>query len=73
MTALSFVLGVMPLVVSSGAGAASRISVGMTVFGGMLAATVFGVVFIPVLYVVFQSLREWVKTRGAKPEPAKAP
>ena len=73
MTALSFVLGVMPLVVSSGAGAASRISVGMTVFGGMLAATVFGVVFIPVLYVVFQSLREWVKARGAKPEPAKAP
>ena len=73
MTALSFVLGVMPLVASSGAGAASRISVGMTVFGGMLAATVFGVVFIPVLYVVFQSLREWVKARGAKPEPAKAP
>jgi hydrophobe/amphiphile efflux-1 (HAE1) family protein len=61
MTALSFVLGVIPLVVASGAGAASRVSVGITVFGGMAVATVFGVVFIPVLYVMFQSLREWVK------------
>ena len=40
----------------------------MTVFGGMLAATIFGVVFIPVLYVVFQSFREWVK--GEKPKTA---
>ena len=62
MTALSFILGVAPLVLASGAGAASRVSVGMTVFGGMLAATVLGVVFIPVLYVVFQGLRERVKS-----------
>ena len=60
MTALSFILGVAPLVLATGAGAASRVSVGMTVFGGMLAATVLGVIFIPVLYVVFQRLREMV-------------
>jgi HAE1 family hydrophobic/amphiphilic exporter-1 len=61
MTAFSFVLGVFPLVVASGAGSAARVSVGVTVFGGMIAATIFGIIFIPVLYVVFQSLREWVK------------
>jgi HAE1 family hydrophobic/amphiphilic exporter-1 len=72
MTALSFVLGVAPLVLASGAGAASRVSVGITVFGGMLAATVFGVVFIPVLYVVFQNLREWVKQPKAKAVKGKA-
>lgn len=66
MTAFSFILGVLPLVLATGAGAASRISVGMTVFGGMLAATVLGVVFIPVLYVVFQRMREWSKRRAEK-------
>ena len=60
MTALSFILGVLPLVLASGAGAASRVSVGLTVFGGMLAATVLGVAFIPSLYVMFQRLRERV-------------
>ncbi len=59
MTALSFVLGVLPLVIATGAGAASRVSVGMTVFGGMAMATVVGVAMIPPLYVMFQSLREW--------------
>ncbi len=70
MTALSFILGVAPLVLATGAGAASRVSVGITVFGGMLAATVFGVVFIPVLYVAFQRLREWVKTDKKAKAPA---
>ncbi|MEE9588526.1 MAG: multidrug efflux RND transporter permease subunit [Hyphomicrobiaceae bacterium] len=74
MTALSFILGVLPLVMAEGAGAASRVSVGMTVFGGMLAATVLGVIFIPVLYVFFQSLREWVKgsiePKASQDEPA---
>lgn len=59
MTALSFILGVLPLVFASGAGAASRVSVGMTVFGGMAAATILGVAMIPSLYVMFQSFREW--------------
>jgi hydrophobe/amphiphile efflux-1 (HAE1) family protein len=67
MTALSFILGVLPLVVASGAGAASRISVGMTVFGGMAAATVLGVAMIPSLYVMFQTAREWA---GNKAQPA---
>ncbi len=52
MTAFSFILGVIPLLIASGAGAASRQSLGTAVFGGMLVATVAGVFFIPVLYVV---------------------
>ena len=59
MTALSFVLGVMPLLFASGAGAASRVSVGYVVFFGMLAATVIGMLFVPVLYVAIQNVREW--------------
>ena len=51
MTALSFILGVSPLIVASGAGAASRVSVGFVVFGGMIAATFIGIFFIPPLYV----------------------
>lgn len=58
MTAFSFILGVIPLVIASGAGANSRRSLGTAVFGGMLAATVLGVFLIPVLYVVIQSMSE---------------
>ncbi len=58
MTALSFILGVLPLVFATGAGAASRVSVGFVVVAGMIAATFIGVFFIPVLYVIFQSIRE---------------
>ncbi|NRB34551.1 MAG: efflux RND transporter permease subunit [Rhodobacteraceae bacterium] len=61
MTALSFLLGVVPLLVASGAGAASQNAIGVAVFGGMLAATVLGVVLVPVLYVLLQTLREWLK------------
>lgn len=66
MTALSFILGVLPLVFSSGAGAASRISIGFVVLAGMVAATVIGLVFIPSLYVMMQRLRERVK--GTQPK-----
>ena len=73
MTALSFILGVLPLVLATGAGAAARVSVGLTVFGGMAMATVLGVVFVPFLYVQFQRLREWVKgSKAAEPGPASA-
>ncbi len=58
MTALSFILGVMPLLFASGAGAASRISVGSVVFWGMVSATFIGLLFVPVLYVVFQRMSE---------------
>lgn len=66
MTAFSFILGVLPLVTASGAGAASRISIGFVVLGGMLLATVVGIFFIPALFVAMQSLREKVKG-GPKP------
>ena len=61
MTALSFLLGVVPLLAASGAGAASQRAIGVAVFSGMLAATLIGVILIPVLYVVMQILRERVK------------
>ena len=61
MTALSFILGVLPLIFATGAGAASRLVVGFVVIGGMLAATFIGIFFIPPLYVAFQSLRERLK------------
>lgn len=59
MTALSFILGVMPLVFASGAGAASRQIIGITVSYGMLAATVFGTLMIPVFYYLLQRMREY--------------
>ena len=60
MTAFSFILGVMPLVVATGAGANSRVSLGTAVFGGMLVGTFAGVFVIPLLYFVVQSLSEKV-------------
>jgi multidrug efflux pump len=62
MTSLSFMLGVMPLVISRGAGAASRNAIGTGVFGGMLAATVLGVFFVPVFVMFVQAL----VARGAR-------
>jgi len=56
MTSLAFILGVVPLMLARGAGAAGRVSVGTTVFGGMLAATTLNLIFIPVLYVVVRSI-----------------
>ena len=67
MTSFAFILGLLPLVIATGPGAASRRAVGTPVFYGMLAAAVVGVFVIPMLYVVFQWLRE--KT-GWKPAPA---
>jgi HAE1 family hydrophobic/amphiphilic exporter-1 len=58
MTAFAFILGVVPLMVATGAGAASRQSIGTTVFGGMLAATILTLAFVPVFYVVIERLRE---------------
>ena len=58
MTAFAFILGVTPLLFASGAGANSRHSIGTTVFGGMIAATFLSLVFVPIFYVVIQSMRE---------------
>jgi multidrug efflux pump subunit AcrB len=61
MTSFAFILGLYPLVVASGASEISRRAVGTPVFWGMLAASTVGIFMIPVLYVVFQAVRERVK------------
>ncbi|MGA8180991.1 MAG: multidrug efflux RND transporter permease subunit [Desulfobacterales bacterium] len=58
MTAFTFILGVAPLVIATGAGASSRRAIGTTVFCGMLAATLLGIFLIPALYYAFQTGRE---------------
>jgi HAE1 family hydrophobic/amphiphilic exporter-1/multidrug efflux pump len=55
MTAFAFILGVLPLVMAHGAGAAARVSIGIAVFAGMLLASTVGLFFIPMLYVAIQS------------------
>ena len=62
MTSLAFILGVVPLVVASGAGENGRHSVGTTVFGGMIMSTVLNLFFIPVLYLIIEGWREHGKT-----------
>ncbi len=62
MTAFSFILGVLPLVVAQGAGAASRRSLGTAVFGGMLAAAILVPLFVPVFFKVVQAMREKFNT-----------
>jgi HAE1 family hydrophobic/amphiphilic exporter-1 len=52
MTSFAFILGVVPLITSSGAGAAARKSIGITVFSGMLSSTILAVTLVPVFYVL---------------------
>ena len=59
MTAISFVFGVFPLVIATGAGAGSRRAIGMTTFSGMVLATLVGIFFVPALYSICQRTREW--------------
>jgi multidrug efflux pump len=66
MTSLAFILGMVPLVIASGAGAASRIAVGSGVMGGMIAATLLGIFFIPLFYL---SVRKWI-SRKRPPSPS---
>ena len=65
MTALSFVLGILPLVFASGAGMFSQMSLGHTVMWGMLAALLVGTPFIPVFFAIVQSIREAAKAKLA--------
>jgi multidrug efflux pump subunit AcrB len=58
MTSLAFVLGVLPLVIATGAGAAGRHSIGTGVMGGMIAATFLDMFFVPMLFVIFQTFSE---------------
>ncbi len=61
MTSLAFILGMVPLAISTGAGAASRIAVGTGVMGGMFAATLLGIFFIPLSYL---AVRRWISRGG---------
>jgi HAE1 family hydrophobic/amphiphilic exporter-1 len=66
MTSFAFILGVVPLVVATGAGQAGRHSVGTTVFGGMIASTVLNLFFIPVLYLLIEEARERAGARTGR-------
>jgi multidrug efflux pump subunit AcrB len=65
MTSFAFILGVVPLVTAAGAGAASRHALGTSVFGGMLMATICGVLVVPSLYVAFQTLENKMKRKSS--------
>lgn len=58
MTALTFILGVYPMIIAKGAGAASQIAIGTSVFYGMIMATFVGIIFIPALFAVFENIKE---------------
>ncbi|RZN22453.1 multidrug efflux RND transporter permease subunit [Bradyrhizobium sp. Leo121] len=66
MTSIAFILGLVPLVVATGAAEISRRAVGTAVFGGMLAASSIGIFLVPMLYVIFQRWREEAKRRFGK-------
>lgn len=59
MTAMTFILGVFPMVIATGPGASSQISIGVTVFFGMIVATFIGIIFIPALFALFESITEY--------------
>ena len=72
MTSFAFILGVLPLVLATGAGASARKSIGITVFTGMIASTCLAVLFVPPFFVLVQRLEEWLASRK-KPSPASTP
>ncbi len=78
MTSLAFILGLLPLVIATGASELARRNVGTPVFGGMIVASVVGIFVIPPLYVTFQALREKLrpsarpKARPVSPAPGGA-
>jgi multidrug efflux pump subunit AcrB len=70
MTSIAFIFGLVPLVIATGASQISRRSLGTPVFAGMIAASAIGIFVIPLLYAVFQGLRERVegKQMAARPK-----
>jgi len=70
MTSFAFILGVVPLVVAFGAGAASQQAIGTVVFGGMLASTLLAIPFVPVFYVLLERMSERSRKGKASPPPA---
>ena len=69
MTSFAFILGVIPLAIATGAGKAGRQSVGTTIIGGMLMSTVLNLLFIPVLYVMLQTLLGSFSRKQQQPKP----
>ena len=67
MTSFAFILGVVPLVIAVGAGANSRNALGTSVFGGMLMATMCGVLVVPTLYIVFEKFEEKLRNKKEAP------
>jgi HAE1 family hydrophobic/amphiphilic exporter-1 len=66
MTSFAFIFGLFPLVIAQGAGAATRHAVGTPVFGGMIAASMFGIFLIPLLFITAERLRQWRRIPKAK-------
>ncbi|HEY3029118.1 MAG TPA: efflux RND transporter permease subunit [Bradyrhizobium sp.] len=66
MTSFAFILGVVPLVLATGAGANARKSIGITVFSGMIASTCLAVLFVPAFFVVIQRFENWLAERKGK-------
>jgi HAE1 family hydrophobic/amphiphilic exporter-1 len=66
MTSFAFILGVVPLVLATGAGASARKSIGITVFSGMIASTCLAVLFVPTFFVVVQRFENWLAERKEK-------
>jgi HAE1 family hydrophobic/amphiphilic exporter-1 len=73
MTSFAFILGMVPLVLATGAGANARKSIGITTFSGMLASTCLAVLFVPAFFVVVQRLENWRKSRKSKAAPQPVP
>ena len=73
MTSFAFILGVVPLVTATGAGASARASLGLAVLSGMIASTCLAVLFVPSFFVVMQNFEEWRKSRKQRaPAPTAA-
>jgi hydrophobe/amphiphile efflux-1 (HAE1) family protein len=66
MTSIAFILGVLPLVIASGAAAELRQALGVAVFFGMIGVTIFGLIFTPAFYVICRQFGDWTKAKVAK-------
>ena len=64
MTNIAFLLGLLPLILAKGAGAGSRHSIGMTVFGGMIAVSFIGSILVPSFFVMVNIMKEWAYGGG---------
>jgi Cu/Ag efflux pump CusA len=69
MTSLAFIVALIPLVTAKGASEIARHNVSMPVFAGMIGAATIGIFLIPMLYVVFQTMREWAHSRSGRKDP----